>query len=257
MTASEPRCQNAILRCLPDSEFDRLYPMFERMPLKPRRVLHYPNVPTEDVYFIEEGLASVFACAGEGRSVEVWPIGPEGIVGLQAVLGEVSTPHRRVVQVGGHAFRIAAKDLRKAVAELSVLRRVLLKYTQALIIQTSQLGVCNATHPVEQRIARWLIMAQDRCQTETLPMTHEMLSRTLGVRRATISRCIRRHEEAGILSRSRSRIRIKQRGRLEAASCVCYGIIREADEWLMRQCGNFKEVRELGTVFAVVLPSIV
>jgi CRP-like cAMP-binding protein len=252
MIDAELRCENAILRSIPAKEFERLLPLMERVALKPRRVLHFSNVPTEYVYFVESGLVSVLASAGQGRNVEVWLIGPEGVAGFPVVLGEVSAPHRRVVQVEGEAFRISAKDLMQAVTELPGLRRVLLKYIQAVIIQTSQLGVCNATHSVEQRVARWLIMAQDRCQTEAIPMTHEMLARMLGVRRATISRCIQRHEDAGILSRSRSLIRIKKRARLEAIACVCYGIIREADEWLMVKCGNYKGTLEFAAALTAV-----
>ena len=177
--------QNAILRCLPEEEFAQLHPLLELVSLKPRRVLHFPNVQTEYVYFIESGLVSVLANAGHGKDVEVWLIGPEGIAGFPVILGEVSSPHRRVVQVEGEAYRIRADDLVAAVAKLNTLRRVLLKYVQAVIIQTSQLGVCNATHTVDQRVARWLIMAQDRCHTDALPTTQQRLSRMLGVQRAT------------------------------------------------------------------------
>ena len=255
MSDAALRCQNAILRSISVKELSLLSPLMERVALKRRRVLHFPNVPTEYVYFIESGLVSVLANAGQGKNVEVWLIGPEGVAGFPVVLGEVSAPHRRVVQVEGHAYRISAKDLMKAVNELPQLRRVLLKYIQAVIIQTSQLGVCNAAHSVEQRVARWLIMAQDRCQTESIAMTHEMLSRMLGVRRATISRCIQSHEDAGILSRSRSLIRIRKRAQLEEIACVCYGIIREADEWLMVKCGNYRGVREFAAVLAA-LPTL-
>jgi CRP-like cAMP-binding protein len=258
MIDAKSRPQNAILRSLPAGEFARLSPLLERVPLKPRRVLHYPHEPIEHVYFVERGLVSVLANAGQGKNVEVWLIGPEGVAGFNVVLGQASSAHRRVVQIEGDALRIHTDDLMAAMATLGSLRRVLLQYIQAVIMQTSQLGVCNATHDVGQRVARWLIMAQDRCQTDALPITHEMLSRILGVRRATITRCIRRYEDAGILSKSRSMIRIRGRARLEAIACACYGYIRAADEWLMLRCGNYKGVREFsGAALAMFFPILV
>lgn len=233
--------QNAILRCLPPHELRQLMAAFEAVELKPRRVVHYPNLQTEHAYFVESGLISVLANAGRGKTVEVWPIGPEGLAGFPVILGERTAPHRRVALLSGRAWRIAADDLRAAYAALPGLREVLLEYVQAVLIQTSQIGVCNANHPLVQRLARWLIMAQDRCQIDDIQVTHDVLARLLGVRRASLSRALMALEQRGAVQRARQSVRIVERSRLFEDACVCYRIIREADEWLMRRCGNYRE----------------
>lgn len=233
---------NALLRCLPDDELRQLWPRFERVALKPRRVLHYQDTPMEHAYFIEEGLVSVLANTGPGKSVEVWLIGNEGFVGIPLILGESTSAHRRVVQVAGSALRIHADHLRDVFENLPSLRARLLQYVQTVLIQTSQLGGCQAHHSLQQRLARWLLMAQDRCGSDTLMLTHEMLARMLGVRRATISECIAALEQQDILGRARSLIRIKARDQLESITCPCYGVVRAADNRLKQTCGTNRVV---------------
>jgi CRP-like cAMP-binding protein len=231
-----PHTTNALLRCLPEEDLTRLWPRFERVALKSRRVLHYPDAPMEHAYFIEQGLVSVLAHTGPGKSVEVWLIGREGFVGLPIILGQNISVHRRIVQVSGSALRIRADHLREAMDQAATLRDLLLLSIQTVLIQTSQLAGCNAHHGVEQRLARWLLMAQDRCQTEALALTHDMLSRLLGVRRATVSECIGALEEQKILGRARSLIRITARPRLETVACSCYRVIRSVDDRFRQTC---------------------
>jgi CRP-like cAMP-binding protein len=241
-----PHTTNALLRCLPDEDLQRLWPRFERVALKSRRVLHYPDTPMEHAYFIEQGLVSVLAKTGPGKSVEVWLIGREGFVGLPIILGQNISVHRRIVQVSGSALRIRADHLREALDQAATLRDLLLHSIQTVLIQTSQLAGCNAHHGVEQRLARWLLMAQDRCQTETLSLTHDMLSRLLGVRRATVSACIATLEAQEILGRARSLIRIKARPRLEAVACPCYRVVRSVDDRLTQVCEDSRTGRDRG-----------
>lgn len=230
--------QNQLLRCLPRDELARLWPRFERVVLKPRRVLHYEDTAMEYAYFIEEGLVSVLAHTGPGKSVEVWLIGREGFVGVPLVLGEPISSHRRIVQIAGSALRIRADHFHDAVEPAGPLRQLLLRYVQTVLMQASQMGGCNAHHSVTQRLARWLLLAQDHCATDTMRLTHEMLSRMLGVRRATVTQCIAAFEQQGILDGGRSVIRIKQRRRLETIACPCYGIMRIADMRLKRTVGG-------------------
>jgi CRP-like cAMP-binding protein len=243
---SLPRTTNALLRCLADDDLRRLWPRFERVALKPRRVLHFQDTAMEHAYFIEQGLVSVLASTGPVKSVEVWLIGREGFVGLPIILGETMSVHRRIVQVAGSALRIHAEDLREVVERFGAFRAVLLQYAQTILIQASQLSGCNAHHGVRQRLARWLLMAQDRCGTDTLPLTHEMLSRMLGVRRATVTECIAELEAEEILGRARSEIRIKARRRLEDVACPCYRVVRGADERLVRSCETNRPGGALG-----------
>lgn len=229
---------NALLRCLPPDDLKRLWPKFDRIVLKPRRVLHYQDTPMEHAYFIEEGLVSVLAHTGPNKSVEVWLIGREGLVGVPLVLGEAISAHRRVVQLPGSALRISADSLRDEMEQDKQLRDLLLQYVQTVLIQTSQLAGCNAHHGVQQRLARWLLMAQDRCRTDALPLTHDMLSRLLGVRRATVTECLAALQRQDIVDVSRSLIRITARDRLKTVACSCYRIMRAADERLKQTHQN-------------------
>jgi CRP-like cAMP-binding protein len=227
--------RNKLLAALPRSDFERLAPFLKPVSLTPRRVLFHARTPIEHVYFVEEGLVSVLAQIDEQRAVEVWLIGREGMAGLPVVLGGNLSPHRRVVQLGGSALRIRANDLRRAMDEIASVRKLLLRYVQLVIVQASQSGACNSSHTVQQRLARWLLAAQDRREQDLLPLTHEMLSRMLGVRRASVTECITFLERQGVLSHIRGVIKILARGTLESMSCGCYRIMKVEYERMQRE----------------------
>ena len=222
-----PHPLNALLRSLPRDDLERLRPFLERVPLVPRRVLQHGGLPTEHIYFIEDGLVSVFANAEERNGVEVWLIGREGVVGSPAVLGRKVTPLRYVVQIGGDALRIGVEDLTQLMADMPSLRAALLGYLHAALVQSSQSAACGLKHAFPQRLARWLLTAQDRCTRDDLPITHELLARILGVRRATVSEAINAFERRGLLERLRGLIKIRDRDGLERSACRCYRITRQ------------------------------
>lgn len=234
-------CRNLLLRALPADCLDRLWPHMESVALQPKRVLHYPQTPMPHLYFPEEGLISIVAYAGEGKGVEGWLVGREGFTGIPIILGEDSPSHRRVVQVGGTALRIRSETALKAMDEMPDLRKLLLYYVQVVLMQTAQLSACNATHSVQQRVARWLLMAQDRSGADTLPLTHEIIARMLGIRRATVTDCIIGLEKNGILEKARSLIQITDRDRLKVASCACYRMVRNAEKRLIGRCSQHAE----------------
>ncbi len=120
------------------------------------------------------------------HEVEAWLIGREGMAGIPVALGIETSPHRRLVQSEGSALRMRAADLRSAMNELPSLRPVLLRYANGILVQASQSGVCNASHSLSQRLARWLLMVQDRLDRADLPVTHETIAWMLGARRASI-----------------------------------------------------------------------
>jgi CRP-like cAMP-binding protein len=186
--------------------------------------------PIEHVYFIEEGLVSVLARTGEREDAEAWLIGREGLVGLPVIFGGAALLYRRVVQVGGRALRIGAGEFCHAVEERPVLRHHVLRYTHAVLVQAGQNGACAARHSVEQRVARWLLQAQDSLGRSELPMTHALLSRLIGVRRASITVTIGRLEAAGILQQEWGGITILDLGRLTQVACDCYRVIKTAYE---------------------------
>ena len=194
--------------------------------LTPRRVLHHAQVPIDRLYFIEEGLVSVLASTGERSPVEVWLIGREGMVGSPALLGTKTSPLNYFVQIGGGAMKIDVEDLTRAMAEMPQLRAVLHNHLHAALMQSTQSAACSLRHSLLQRLARWLLMAQDRTQLDEIPITHDLLARSLGVRRATVSETFKPLERSGIFGKGRGLIRILDRAGLEQIACRCYRIMR-------------------------------
>ncbi len=221
--AAPPR--NLLLNALPRRDYERLSPLLERVTLTPRRVLHHAQVPIDHLYFVEEGLVSVLASTGDRHLVEVWLIGREGVVGSPALLGAKASPLRYFVQIGGSALRIGVEDLTRAMAEMPQLRAVLHNHLHAALMQSTQSAACSLRHSLLQRLARWLLMAQDRTELDEIPITHDLLARSLGVRRATVSETFKPLERRGIFGRGRGLIRILDRAGLEQIVCRCYHIM--------------------------------
>jgi CRP-like cAMP-binding protein len=195
--------------------------------LKPRQILHHWGTPMEQVYFIERGLVSVTTRISRDSAVEVWLIGCEGMTGVPVVLGgDFAPPHRRIVQVGGSALRLASSDLHRAMDESAALREMLLRYAQVILLQASQVGACNAHHTLEERLCRWLLMARDGLGGDELPLTHRVLSRLLGVRRASVTECLGALERKGALENTRGLVHIVDAAILNESCCACYRLIR-------------------------------
>lgn len=231
---NDRRPHNELLSILPAADLAKLEPLLEPISIKQRRVLHHDRAPMEHVYFIESGLVSVLAQIDTAKAVEVCLIGREGLSGLPIVLGGSMSPHRRVVQLGGSALRMRAADLHAAMQSLPRFATVLLRYAQSRLVQTSQAGACNSTHPFKQRLARWLLTAHDGLDGDLLPVTHDMLARLLGVRRATVSECIALLERDGVLGTARAQITIVDRARLEEMACACYRVMTTERERMLR-----------------------
>jgi cAMP-binding proteins - catabolite gene activator and regulatory subunit of cAMP-dependent protein kinases len=226
---------NRLLQVLPAGDLQALRPYLVMVELKARQTLHHSGTPMEYVYFIESGLVSVSAKASLSKWVEVWLIGSEGMTGVPALLGDADDPpFRRVVQVGGSAYRISRSDLQEAVENSQLLHAVLLKYTQFVLLQTSQSAVCEAHHSLKQRLCRWLLLARDGLGREDIPLTHQMLSRLLGVRRASITECLQMLEGEAALENARARIRVENPDKLESLACNCYSLIKHEYQRLIK-----------------------
>jgi CRP-like cAMP-binding protein len=218
--------RNRLLQGLARPDWERVRRAFEPVELKPRQVLHHWDMPMEQIYFVERALVSVWARMSRHDAVEVWLIGSEGMTGVPVVLGGDFAPlHRRVVQVGGSALKIATPRLRRLMRDVEPLREILLRYVQVVLLQTSQVGACNAHHALQERLARWLLTACNGLESPDLPLTHRVLSRLLGVRRASVTESLGHLEEAGAIVNTRGRIRIVDASQLQALSCDCYRMI--------------------------------
>ena len=219
--------RNRLLATLAPEEFHRLAPALEPVPLVLHAVLIAPHRPITRAYFVEDGLVSLVADTREGR-IEIGLTGREGFVGVPLALGSETTPHTAIVQAGGEALRIAAGALEEALDASAGLRRVLGRYVQSRIVQVGQTVYANADLTVEGRLARWILMTHDRLEQDDLPLTHEALSKMLGVRRPTVTTATHVLEGAGMIRARRGRITVIDREKLEDLAGSIYGAA-EAD----------------------------
>jgi CRP-like cAMP-binding protein len=219
-----PSNENRLLASLSTGDFDLLEPHLESVTLGLRKHLERPNRRIEAAYFPEAGFASVIAVQSNGKQVEVGLIGREGMTGLPIVFGNHRSPHATYIQAPGTGKGIAATELRKATQASLSLRDSLLKFVQAFGVQTSHTAISNAQSRLDVRLARWLLMANDRIGTDTLPLTHEFLSLMLGVRRAGVTETLHVLRERGLISYGRGQIAVKDRKGLERAAGEAYGV---------------------------------
>jgi len=220
------RFRNEILAALPIEDIEVLRPNLSRVSLVSRQVLHERGSRINDVFFIEEGLASLTADTVDQGQVEVGLTGREGLVGSSVLLNPNAVAiHEAFVQASGSAYRLNADAFRGVVRRSDTLRDRCLRYVETLMIQTSQTAACNARHNLPQRLARWLLTVRDRLDTDALPVTQEFLAAMLGVRRAGVSLAANTLQTGGLVRQSRGHITILDRDGLAAASCDCYRII--------------------------------
>ncbi len=217
--------RNRILAGLDPASFHRLERHLTRIPLARRAVLqdHFHRI--EHVHFIERGVASLYARTRADGPVEVALIGRFGFAGVPAVLGNTRSPHRCLMQVPGEALSIAVPDLLDAMQAMPAIRNHLLAYIHALLVQNAQAALCNGRHDVEQRLCRWLLLAADRLDDTVIPITHDMLSMNLGVRRAGVTTLLGLLQKSGAIAMSRASCRIVDRLALERRACECHAII--------------------------------
>jgi CRP-like cAMP-binding protein len=225
--------RNHLLAALPPDDFGLLADHLRRVDLELRQVLHEPGRRIEAAYFPEGGMVSMLAPLEDGHFMEVGLVGREGLVGLSVVLGARSTTTEAMVQMEGAALRVPAAALRAAFDAGAALRAPLLRYVQAYHGQVAQTAACNGRHPVDGRLARWLLMAHDRAEGDGFPMTHEFMALMLGVHRPGVSLAAAVLRKAGVIRYVHGRMTVLDRAGLEAASCECYGVVREQFEALL------------------------
>jgi CRP-like cAMP-binding protein len=221
--AMEPP-RNGLLAAMSSRDLALLKPKLEPVTLNLRKVLEPANKPVQYNYFLASGLASVIAIGKNGDRLEVGIIGREGMTGLPVVLGNDRSPNETFIQVEGAGARIAADDLRQAMRKSASLSRLLLNFVNAFLIQTSHTALSNGKAGIEERLARWLLMAQDRLDGSEVPLTHEFLSLMLGVRRAGVTGALNQLDRKGVIRLSRGRIEIVDRDGLINSANGTYGI---------------------------------
>lgn len=216
---------NQILSALSQQEYYRLDVCLEPVRLNLDQILIEANQKTKSLYFPTQGVVSLISIMQDGSTTEIGLIGNEGMVGTLQFLGQGVANSRAVVQANGWATKIDAEVLRVEFNRGKMLQKLLLRYALKLFNQIGQCAACNNHHTVKQRTARWLLMLDDRSDHETLSMTHQLLSKMLGVRRTGVTEVASKFQKAGILQYKRGLIKINSEEKLEDAACECYWLI--------------------------------
>ena len=219
--------ENRILAALPAAEYERLLPNLKPVALEYKQVLYEPNKTIRYAYFPERGIISMVSTVIDRAVVEVGLAGREGMVCPAVFLGANSTPHQGVVQVAGSAVRVKANLLREEFKRGGRLQDLLLRYTQAQLVQIAQTAVCNRLHPLEGRLSRWLLMTHDRVDGDEFLLTQDVISRMLGAQRTGVTDAAGALQKKGIIRYSRGKIAVLDRQGLEEAACDCYLIVKE------------------------------
>jgi CRP-like cAMP-binding protein len=230
-SASNPR-RNMLLAALPRREQDQLFSFLEPVALEFGKVLYEPGERIRHVYFPTSGMISLLLVLNDGAVAEVARVGNEGVLGLPVFLQVPTSQTRAFVQMAGAAFRIKAEVFRREALEHEALFSLVLRYTEARLNHVSQLTACNTWHSIEQRLCRWLLITQDRLQTDQFMVTQQHLARMLGVHRQGVTQAAGSLQRAGVIRYSRGRLTMLDRQGVEAASCECYQAITSQFERL-------------------------
>jgi CRP-like cAMP-binding protein len=223
---------NQLLLSLPREEWKQVRPKLELVRLNLHHLLYEVRDTVKSAYFINNGMISVLAVQPDGDSIEVGLIGNEGFVGLPLLVGFRSSPSRFITQAAGSAYRCGADAIKQLFPRCPVLTQLLHRYGQQLAMQTTQIAACNRLHEVQERLARWILMTDDRVGSKSLPLTQEFLSQMLGTRRPSVTLASGILQKAGLISHSRGSITVLNRAKLEEAACDCYAIVqRQLKEW--------------------------
>jgi CRP-like cAMP-binding protein len=215
--------RNQLLHKIALEDWDLIGPHLESVILKDRQVIEVPTKPITHAYFLEMGVASVVAVDAEDHRIEVGVIGYEGMTGVPLIMGDDRAQHSTDMQIGGSGHRIPQEALGASIAQSEGLRALMLKWAQGFMIQTAHTALANGRAKLEQRLARWLLMAHDRLTSAAVPLTHEFLAVMLGVRRAGVTVAIHGFERRGLVTTRRGQLTLINRPGIELIAGSFYG----------------------------------
>lgn len=219
---------NHLISLLPRQDRARLLKQCEPVELVLAQVLSDPGEPTRHVYFPIHGFISLIAVVEGSPGVEVGMVGREGMLGVQLALGVATAPLHALVQGAGTAWRIGNRAFKAELAASAPLQRSMNRYLYVLMAQLAESTACVRFHQIGPRLARWLLMSQDRSQASSFDVTQEFLAYMLGVRRVGITAAAGELQRSGLIAYSRGKLTVLDRQGLEAASCGCYAADRKA-----------------------------
>lgn len=227
--------RNKILTALPQEELTNVRRYLEDVHFEKDEVVYMTGDRIQYAYFPVEGLFSLVSNTENGSTAEIAMVGKEGMVGHPVILKHGMTPYEVNVKVSTYALRIRAEDLEEEFQKGGVLQELVLRYLNLLIAQVSQLSVCNRFHVLEKALSRWLLIAQDLGNSQSLDLTHESISQALGVPRTGVTMAAGALQKAGLIRYSRGKIVILDRARLEANSCECFRIIHNETQQFLKE----------------------
>lgn len=221
---------NKLLAALPTEEYRKLSSKLEQIPLNYGENIYEVGENIRYVYFPSSGIVSLLASVENSSTLEVGIVGKEGFVGLPVFLGVKASNNRAIVQGAGAAMRMTAADFLAECENGNSLTRILQRFTHSILTQVSQSAVCYRFHPIEARLARWLLMTSDRMETDEFPVTQEFLSNMLGVRREAVNKAAVLLQQKGLINYRRGNNSIINRADLEKTACACYDIIKNEEK---------------------------
>jgi CRP-like cAMP-binding protein len=230
--ASSAQC-NRLLACLPEPVWQRWKPLLEAVDLPLGKVLCEPGERLTHVVFPTTAIVSLIYMTENGGSAEIGVIGHEGMVGTWMPMGGETTTSRGVVCSAGRGFRLKTSALLEDFNRSAPVMHLLLRYTQALITQTSQMAVCNRHHALEQRLCHWLMLRLDRLESKHIDVTQEFIATMLGVRREGVTEAAGRLQKTGLITYHRGQIEVLDCKDLEARSCECYRVVKHEYDRLL------------------------
>lgn len=220
--------ENHLIEMLPRGDRRSLLALCDPIQLVLAEVLCEPGEPTRHVYFPIDGFISLVARTDSHPGLEVGMVGREGMLGAQLALGVAAVPLHALVQGPGAAWRMATADFRHELARSAALQRGLNRYVYVLMSQLAASAACLRFHLIGPRLARWLLMSQDRAHSDSFHVTHEFLALMLGVRRVGITTAASALQRSGLIEYHRGDLTVLDRGGLEAMACGCYAADRQA-----------------------------
>jgi CRP-like cAMP-binding protein len=218
---------NVMLLSMPGHEFNVLQFHLQYVELPQHFLFHEPGEKVELAYFLNSGMTSLVVQTTNGKSCEVGIVGREGMVSACLAVDICEAPYRALMQVPGDGFRIIASALDNVLANCPELKKELLRYVFLQGFQVAQIAACNRLHEIEQRLARWLLMCQDRVDSQVLLLTHEFLADMLGTGRPSVTLAAGVLQRAGLIQNVRGAVRIMNRQGLEQAACECYRVVQD------------------------------
>jgi CRP-like cAMP-binding protein len=220
---------NKLLLSIADSDYSSLRPHLEYLSLPNHLVLHEAGEKLQFVHFPNRGLISLVVVMKDGKTAEAGIVGNEGFTGTLAAVGLNRSPLQAVVQITGNGFRLKVRALQSTLESAPRLQWMLSRYAAIRSMQVAQTAACNRLHDIEQRLARWLLMTQDRVDSESLAITHDFLATMLGTDRPSVSLAAGVLQRKELIEYTRGAVEIVNRKKLEDSACECYGVIRQYD----------------------------